>query len=157
MITSIIAILIEIVGIVLTIKYLFGYLRSRKTNNLKKAAISFTFSTALFFVLIIFVANQYPDALPEKEVVLTAAREAPLGGISLRLYADSTFDMGNFRKITSEGVYKVIADTLIISTTDNSSFSKDRSTTSFLIKDKILVEVKNSGINFLEIDENKIK
>ncbi|WP_162055528.1 copper resistance protein NlpE [Pontibacter pamirensis] len=155
--TSIIAMLVAIVGGSLTVVYLFSYLRKKEKVKLRNAALTFIASVVLFFTLVTVAANQYPDALPKKEVVLIAAREASLGGILLRLYADSTFELGNNRRVTSTGVYNLNVDTLVITTTDNSKLLKDISQTSFIIEEENLVEVNNTGIKFLEIHENRLK
>ncbi len=149
--------LVAIVGGSLTVVYLFSYLRKKEKVKLRNAALTFIASVVLFFTLVTVAANQYPDALPKKEVVLIAAREASLGGILLRLYADSTFELGNNRRVTSTGVYNLNVDTLVITTTDNSKLLKDISQTSFIIEEENLVEVNNTGIKFLEIHENRLK
>ena len=149
--------LVAVVGVSLTVVYLFSYLRKKEKVKLRNAALTFIASVVLFLTLVTIAANQYPNALPKKEVVLIAAREAPLGGILLRLYADSTFEIGNSRKVTSTGVYRLNADTLVITTTDNSKLLKDISQTSFIIEEEDLVEVNNTGITILEIHENRLK
>ncbi len=93
----------------------------------------------------------------EKEVVLVATREASSGGILLKLFDDKTFELGTLRKVRAKGIYKFTADSLFLSTTDNSKLLKNFSKTTFIVKDRHLIEVNNTGIRFLEIQTNKFK
>jgi hypothetical protein len=60
----------------------------------------------------------------EKEPVLIAGREAPLGWVTLKLYADNSFDLinGGMRASDSEsypGSYRTVGDTLIFAYRDS--------------------------------------
>ncbi len=68
-----------------------------------------------------------------KEKMLVAKREAPITGVELVLYSDSTFSLGNLRKITKMGVYRIRKDTLLLEV-------NTLPYTSFLIKHKSLQE-----------------
>jgi len=149
--------LVAMVGIILTIVYLIGYFRRREKVKLRNAVVTFIGAAVLFSTLVIIAANKYPDKLLEKEVVLVAAREASFGGILLRLYADSTFEIGDYRKMTSTGMYALKGDTLVITNTDTSMLYKDLKRIYFVIKEGNLEEVKGTGIGVLEIHENSLE
>jgi len=88
---------------------------------------------------------------------LVASREAQIGGILLKLYADSTFEIGGFREVKSSGTYELKSDTLLITATDSPKQNGYITQTSFIIRKGYLEEVEDSGIGFLEVHVNKLK
>lgn len=156
-IASIIAILIMAVGLILTVIFLLSYLIKRSKGKLKKAAISFA-SAALSLILLIVVEELFFSYnFKNKEEVLVASREAQIGGILLKLYADSTFEIGGFREVKSSGTYELKSDTLLITATDSPKQNGYITQTSFIIRKGYLEEVEDSGIGFLEVHVNKLK
>jgi len=121
-IASIVVILIVLVCVILTVVFLLVYLIKRNKARLRNAAIFFTTAALAIFVLIGIEELFFSYNRAEKKEVLVASREAAIGGILLKLYADSTFEIGGFREVTSTGVYKLRADTIFISSNIKRSF-----------------------------------
>ena len=108
--------------------------------------------SAIVLLLIVL----FPDPLPKDGMILSAVREASLGGVRLNLYQDRSFELVNVRgKPTSSGTFTLQGDTLTLTATTG-KIAKDFGQTSFIIEKGVLVEVQNTGINFLEIDVNKL-
>ncbi|WP_347159361.1 hypothetical protein [Pontibacter chitinilyticus] len=156
-IASIIVVLIMAVGLILTVIYLLGYLIKRRKARLRNAAISFATAALSLFLLIVAEELFFSYNFKNKEEVLVASREAPIGGILLKLYEDSTFEIGVLREVKSAGTYVLKSDTLFIIPTDNSKQNGYTTQTSFIIKEGYLEEIEDTGIGFLEIHENKLK
>ncbi|QNF34319.1 hypothetical protein HUW51_16910 [Adhaeribacter swui] len=158
MITAIVA----LVGILLTVTFLIiGLFRNRK-RAIKRAALTF-FSTILFLIIAPAIErNTSTESKEEKEVVFIATREAPLGGISLILYADSTFKISNSGLANSnnyelKGGYSLKRDTIFIFSNAPRKLLKNGNKTSFLIKKNIIEDIGNSEIVFMDIKENNLK
>lgn len=134
-----------IVGTILTIYFFIIGLRDGK--GFKNALLCLL---AAFLLVIFLTFFEFTDTKTEKEKVLIAKREAPITGIELILYHDKTFDLGNLRKITNTGNYLIKNDTLVLTIGDTTY-------TSFKIKSKELLELKNTGINWLGIELNKLE
>ena len=86
-----------------------------------------------------------------------ASREAPIGGILLKLYEDNTFEIGGFREVKSSGTYELKSDTLLLTATNNPKQNGYITQTSFIIRKGYLEEVEDSGIGFLKVYVNKLK
>ena len=93
----------------------------------------------------------------EKELILTADREAPLGWIYLRMYDDKTFEFeskGLERKGTIySGKYNLKNDTIIFNYTD----SIPRAGNMALIGDKVVAYINGEYPERVEIKINRIK
>lgn len=156
-IASIIVILIIAFGLILTVIFLLSYLIKGKKLRLRKAALSFTTAVFSFLLLIgveeLFFSYNFED----KEEVLVASREAPIGGIVLKLYADKTFEIGGFREVKSIGTFELNSDTLLITSINKKKNNKYITQASFIIKEGYLEEIEASGIGFLEIHVNRLK
>jgi len=152
-IASIIVILIMAVGLILTVIFLLSYLIKRRKARLRNAAISFASVLLSLSLLIVVEELFFSYNFEKKEEVLVASREAPIGGIVLKLYEDRTFEIGGFREVKSAGTYELKSDTLFITAKQNGYFTH----TSFIIKKGYLEEVESTGIGFLEIHENKLR
>ena len=116
-------------------------------GKIRIAGITF-FTTAAIVILITIVEFfVFPINPRTEELVLTAYREAPIGGIWLALYNDNTWEMGySSREITSNGTYKIENDTLTIYATSGEEIITNLRQTSFTFHSNKLVEIKNSGI-----------
>ncbi|KAA5548567.1 hypothetical protein [Adhaeribacter rhizoryzae] len=157
-IASLVVILIVAVCIILTMFFLLGYLIKRNKAGLRNAAISFAIAALSIGILISVEEIFFSFNRANKEELLVASREAPIGGILLKLYTDSTFEIGGFREVTSTGVYKLKSDTLLSIIPNKEQKQVEGFTqTTFIIRGNYLEEVPNKGINFLEIHLNKLK
>jgi hypothetical protein len=157
-ITGIVKFFVGLVGVIATLTFLLlsVFKRTRK-GKLKLAIITF-FSTVAVIVIITLVEFQlYPINQKTDKLLLTAYREAPLGGIWLALYNDSTWEIGfSSREITANGTYELKSDTLTLSATEGTTVVGQTIKTSFVVESDRLIEVENSGIKALEIKINKI-
>lgn len=139
-------------GLFLTFWYLIVYIFKKDRSQLRRAGVTF-FTTVGVIILISVVEFLFIFSNTEKDnknVVLVAAREAPLGGIELKLYNDRSFELGNLRKVKRAGTYSISGDTLTIANSDSVIAS-------FLIEEKELVEIQNTGIHSLDIHENNLR
>lgn len=158
-ITGLIKFFIGFAGLLLTFIFLGrALIKRRKRNSLKYAAINF-FSTAIIILVITVVEFLlYPTNPKTDKLLLTAYREAPLGGIWLALYTDQTWELGySSREITATGTFALSGDTLSIKSKDGSRIIGEIEETMFLIHQNNLVELKNSGIKSLEIKINNLE
>jgi hypothetical protein len=156
-IAFLVVILIMAVGLSFTVVSLIGYLFTKRKVRLRNAAISFA-SVALSFPVLIVVEELFFSYNSEnKKEVMVASREAPLGGILLRLYEDSTFEIGGFRQVEVAGTFGLRSDTLFIIPTDNPKRDKYTTQLSFIIKEGHLEEVEDSGLGLLQTHMNKLK
>lgn len=156
-IASIIVIWTVAVCIILTFVFLLSYLIKRKKARLRNAAISFTTAVLSLGLLVIAEALFFSYNFENKKEVLVASREAPIGGILLKLYEDKTFEIGGFREVQSTGTYELKSDTLFITATDSPKQNGYITQISFIIKKGHLEEVGDTGIGFLKIHVNKLK
>ncbi|TPE42443.1 hypothetical protein [Pontibacter mangrovi] len=156
-IASIIAVLIMAVCLLLTVVFLVGYLIKRRKARLRNAAISFATAVLSLGLLLVVEELFFSYNFRNKEEVLVASREAPIGGILLKLYEDNTFEIGGFREVKSSGTYELKSDTLFIIATDSPKQSGYITQTSFIIRKGYLEEVEDTGIGFLEVHVNKLK
>ena len=153
---------VALVGILLTVTFLIIGLFGNRKIAIKRAALTF-FSTIFFLIIAAVIERDTSIKLKEeKEVVFIADREAPLGGISLILYADSTFKISNSGLSNSnnyelKGGYFLKRDTIFISSNDPRKLLKNGNEASFLIKKRIIEDIGNSGIVFMDIRENNLK
>lgn len=149
--------IVAFVGIIITVAFLITGLFGNRNIALRRAGIVFFPTVLIIITLTIIESNILQERTVDKEVIFVAAREAPLGGIALTLYADSSFELGNSRNYQSKGRFKVKGDTIFISSHKSSKLLNNKNRTSFLIKNRILEDIGNSGIVFLEIKENNLK
>ncbi len=156
-IAIIIVIFITAVSLLLTGVFLLGYLIKRRKARLKNAAISFATGALSLFLLIVAEEMFFSYNSKNKKEVLVASREAPIGGILLKLYEDNTYEIGVLREVKSAGTYVLKSDTLFIAATDNPKQNSYITQTAFLIKEGYLEQIGNTGIGFLEIHVNKLK
>lgn len=149
----------SILGILVTLYFLLKALFKKSSKYLKNAGISFISTVAFaIFAFLILEFLLFPQNPKKEQLVLTAYREAPIGGIWLGLYNDMTWEMGNSsREINRYGSYNFINDTLNLTTTSAVSFHNNSTKIQFIIDNDMLMEVENSGIYRLEISLNKIK
>ncbi|WP_162428825.1 solute carrier organic anion transporter [Pontibacter pudoricolor] len=154
-IVSILAILIMAVGLTLTVIFLIGYLIRRRKVRLKNAAISFATVLLSLGLLIIEEELFFSYNFENKKEVLVASREAQIDGILLKLYEDSTFEIGGFREVQSAGNFELRSDTLYI--IQSSGQNKYMSKKSFIMEKGYLREIEDTGIGFLEVHMNRLK
>jgi hypothetical protein len=149
--TFFIKFLIGLTGLVVTFIYLILALIRRKRSNFRMALAVFLSTTGIIIVFSVgvFLVRDRAKDYAEKETLLVAMREASLGGIHLRIYVDSTYDLGNESGVTLKGRVKIYSDTLLL-------LRHDSIVKSFVLEDKFLTEISNSGIRFLEIESNKL-
>ncbi|RDC61926.1 hypothetical protein AHMF7616_00515 [Adhaeribacter pallidiroseus] len=141
----------------LTVVFLLGYLIKRRKARLKNAALSFSTGAFALFLLIVAEELFFSYNSKNKKEVLVASREAPIGGILLKLYEDSTYEIGVLREVRSAGTFVLKSDTLFITATDHPKQNNYITQISFIIKDGYLEQIENTGIGFLEIHVNKLK
>jgi hypothetical protein len=151
MIVFFIKVLIVIAGLVTTMVYVVKGLLKNGNRNFKAGLIAL-FATGGLLILttsIEFIIHDRSKDYSKKRTTLVAMREASLGGIHLRVYVDSTYELGDGIEVSARGEVKVKGDTLFLLT--NQSIDK-----AFIVDQGVLHEIKNSGINFLEIESNEL-
>jgi hypothetical protein len=150
MIIFFVKLIICVIGLVAAFVFLVIGLIKRGQDF--RMAWSILFLTALTLGLITlteFVFHDSSEKYSDKPTLLVAMREASLGGIHLRVYSDSTYELGDGIKVARRGKIALNGDTLFLLKSD--SISK-----SFLIQSEVLHEIKNTGIKFLEIESNTL-
>lgn len=152
-ISDLIKLFVGILGSLSSLFFLITGIFSRhKKDRLKIAAWAFTSAVGVILLIIIVDLFLFPINKKSDQLILSAYREAPLGGIWLALYEDETWEIGySSREITSSGNYTIMHDTLTLNTQSGKTILKDISKTSFIIDSKYLTEIENSGIRSLEI------
>ncbi len=155
---GLITLLVGLLGLVLTSIFIVLALFKRNAKNWKRVGISFFGTTALIIILILIQeVFLYPPNPKIERLVLSAYREAPIGGYWLGLYNDSTWELGNSpREIEVFGTYTIIRDTLNLVASEGEIFYNGTTTNTFLINEKELIEIENSGIKWLSIGMNKL-
>lgn len=91
----------------------------------------------------------------EKEILLFASREAPLGWVCLKIYEDSTFEFNNAcgrGKIPYFGKVKITSDTLYFSYQDSIPYAG----TIALINSKYIRYINGKGNEALQIQNSKL-
>lgn len=147
-----------ILGIFVSLAFIIIAIIKRKSKHWKKSIYSLLISGAVVILLIlVHEVILFPTNPKLDELVLTAYREAPIGGYWLGLYNDSTWEFGNSsREIEFDGTFEIIGDTLFLSTSPGSTFYNGKSSNQFLIQSEDLVEIENTGIKGLKIGLNII-
>ena len=146
------------IGVLVTLFFAIVALIKRNSANWKSSGISLA-TTIVVIVSMIFVQETilYPPNPKIGQLVLSAYREAPIGGIWLGIYDDNTWQLGySSKEITSEGTYRIFGDTLQLVANNGTTVIGDFNQTAFIIKAKSLIELNNSGIRSLEILQNKL-
>jgi hypothetical protein len=151
MITFFLKFLIVLVGLVTTVVYIIKGLLKSDDRNFKKALTTLFATGGIVIVIttIEFILHDKAKDYSEKKTTLVAMREAPIGGIHLRVYVDSTYELGDGITVKTRGKVKLKKDTLLLM--DNETIDK-----SFIVDKGVLHEIKNSGINFLQIESNEL-
>ncbi len=151
--------LVAFVGLITTLTFVVIAIFKKNSKNWKRSGISLATTTLAVIVLILVQETiLYPPNPKTEQLLLSAYREAPIGGIWLGVYNDQTWQLGySSVEITSEGTYEVAGDTITLIAYDGTTVIGEAERTSFLIEPKYLVEVENSGIRSLEIQLNKLK
>ena len=143
--------IITVSWLILVLIYLIIGLVRRNKNQIKRAGIIYLITIG--GLLLVIVGQSFlPDktkAYSSKQTVLVATRKASLGAVQLKVYADSTYDLGSDLKVTWRGRIKVHNDTLIL-------LQNDKIAASFVVEPKMLKEVRNTGISFLQIERNSL-
>ncbi|GGK82966.1 hypothetical protein ACD591_14360 [Rufibacter glacialis] len=155
-IATLIVICLVTVCFILTVVFLLSYLIRRNKSKLKNAGIAFSATVIGLSTLLVLEEQLFSYNTANKKEILVASRESSIGGVLLKLYADSTFEIGGLRQVTSAGMFSLKKDTLFMTTIiteENEEFSMR----SFLIKEDHLEETTDTGIEFLEIHENSLK
>lgn len=156
-ISGLIKLFVGILGTSVCLIILIITIFSRHKKGKLKIA-TWTFSSTIGVILLIIIVDLFLFPINQKSdhLILSAYREAPLGGIWLALYDDQTWEIGySSREITSSGNYLIRHDTLTLNAQSDKTILKDISKTSFIIDSKNLIEIENSGIRSLEIVYNK--
>jgi len=150
---------VSILGIVVTLIFILVAIFKQSSRSWKRAGYSLlafgTIVTGLFLYhkLILFPPNPKVDQL-----VFSAYREAPIGGIWLGLFDDKTWELGySSVEITSSGTFDISGDTLKLIATEGTTVIKEFKQTSFIMKPDYLLELKNTGIRSLIIQMNEIE
>jgi hypothetical protein len=156
-IASVIAVLVMAVCLIFTVVFLVGYLIKRRKARLKNVAISFATAVLSLGLLIVVEELFFSYNFKNKEEVLVASREAQIGGILLKLYADNTFEIGGFREVKSSGIYELKSDTLLLTATNSPKQNGYITQTSFIIRKGYLEEIEDNGIGFIDVHVNKLK
>lgn len=129
-----------------------------KSGKLRLAGIVFFSTVGLILIITVIEFQVYPNNPKADQLIMSAYREAPIGGIWLAIYTDQTWEIGNSsREITANGTYEIKSDTLILTAAQGTSIIGETEKTSFIIESESLIEVNNSGIKSLKIMENKLK
>lgn len=157
-ITGIVKFFVGLVGVIASLTFLLLSVFKRTRKGKLKLAIISLFSTVAIIGIITLVEFQlYPTNKKTDKLLLTAYREAPIGGIWLALYNDSTWEIGfSSREITANGTYELHSDTLTLFAKEGTTVVGQTTKTSFVVELNRLIEVENSGIKALEIKINKI-
>tara|TARA_R110002072_G_scaffold216077_1_gene373419 strand:- start:381408 stop:381890 length:483 start_codon:yes stop_codon:yes gene_type:complete len=152
-ISGLIKLFVGILGTLVSLIFLIITIFSRhKKGKLKIAAWTFFSTIGVILLIIIVDLFLFPINQKSDQLILSAYREAPLGGIWLALYDDQTWEIGySSREITSSGNYFIRHDTLTLNAQSGKTILQDISKTSFIIDSKNLREIENSGIRALEI------
>lgn len=131
-------VLLGIIGIIGTFSFLIlSFFKRTRKGKLQYAAITFTTTIALIVGITLIEFLIFPEDDKTEQLVLTAYREAPLGGIWLALYNDKTWKIGySSREITSQGTYEISSDTLTLSASEGTTIVGDVEQTSFIIGSK---------------------
>lgn len=143
--------IITVSWLILVLIYLIIGLVRRNKKQIKTAGVIYLITIG---GLLLVIAGQsfLPDktkAYSGKRTVLVATRKASLGAVQLKVYTDSTYDLGSESKVTWRGRIKVSNDTLIL-------LQNDKIAASFVVDTKVLKEVRNTGISFLQIESNNL-
>ena len=156
--TGLIKFFIGLAGVILTLVFLFiAIFKRTKKGLIRKAGITLFSSVMIIIVISVVEYFIYPINQKTDQLLLTAYREAPLGGIWLALYHDKTWELGfSSREITATGTYQINADTLYLTAMDDTIIIGEIDKTSFIIGEKTLIEIQNSGIRSLEIIINNM-
>ncbi|WP_207427969.1 hypothetical protein [Pedobacter sp. SYSU D00535] len=94
MITSILKLLIGLIGLLGTVWFLISGLRGNKTGY-KKAGFSLILLFLLTTIISVIEQRLYSNRPKSQKLLLSASREAPIGGILLKLYADTSYTLTN--------------------------------------------------------------
>jgi hypothetical protein len=151
MISFIVKILISHVGLSSAIFFLIIGLVNRSRSYVKTGVMVCltTFGIIVVITVIEFLYRRGSKDYQDKETVLVAKREASLDGIQLKVYADSSYELGNGIDVTMSGKVRIRRDTLFL--------LRDDSVAKYFVLDNgLLKEMKNTGVNFLEIESNEI-
>ena len=93
----------------------------------------------------------------DRKALLHAYREAPIGGIWLTLYDGNEFELKNSpREVAVAGQYTINGDTITLIKNDGKESYQHFNQVKLLISDTDLVELTETGIAVLEIQENKL-
>ncbi|MGX5691433.1 hypothetical protein [Arcticibacter tournemirensis] len=100
MVIFVIKAIVIILGTIATLYFFIAGLSGKK--GFRKALLSLM--TVFITLLLLTILDFGTAPRVRKEKMLVAKREASITGIELILYNDSTFSLGNLRKITKMGV-----------------------------------------------------
>jgi hypothetical protein len=156
---GLIILLVGTVGLIVTLTFAVIAIFKKNSKNWKRSGISLATTTVAVIALILIQETiLYPPNPKIDQLILSAYREAPIGGIWLGVYEDRTWQLGySSVEITSEGTYQLAGDTLTLIANEGTTVIGESERTSFLIETKYLVEVENFGIRSLEIQLNKLE
>lgn len=155
---SLIILLVGVVGIFVTLAFIIIAITKRKSKYWKKCIYSFLISgVVVILIILVHEVILFPPNPKLDDLVLSAYREAPIGGYWLGLYQDSTWEFGNSpRELDFNGTYTIHGDTLTLSNSPGSTFYNGKSSNQFLIQSENLIEIENTGIKGLKIGLNNI-
>ncbi|SDL15045.1 hypothetical protein SAMN05421823_104502 [Catalinimonas alkaloidigena] len=155
---GLIILLVGVLGIIVTLTLFVTALFSKSNKWWKR--IGFSILTTITLVITLILIQEvfvFPPNPRTDELVMSAYREAPIGGIWLGLYSDSTWELGNSsREIRLGGTYTIDGDKLNLKALKGTTFSNGELNNSFLINQTDLIEIENTGINGLEIGINRM-
>ncbi|CAD5279938.1 MULTISPECIES: hypothetical protein [unclassified Imperialibacter] len=147
-----------IVGLLISLTFASIAVFKKGAKNWRRSGIAFLTTLAVTLCLILVQELViYPPNPKLERLILSAYREAPIGGIWLGIYDDNTWQLGySSKEITSEGTYRFSGDTLLLVADNGAKVIGDFDQTAFIIKANQLVELNNSGIRSLEILQNRL-
>ncbi len=140
------------VGLLAALFFLLIGLTNRSRSYLKTAGMIFlvTIGVIVAISVVEFLLRDRNKDYQNKETVLVAMREAsPMSGIHLRVYSDSSYELGDGQDVWMRGEVSIRMDTLFLLRADSVAMS-------FVLHKKNLIEIGNTKVRFLEIERNEI-
>ncbi|WP_205503080.1 hypothetical protein [Rufibacter psychrotolerans] len=156
MLLLLIKFLVAVIGLILIMRHLIlgvvqhNNLQIKKSGKLLLVILGFfTLAIALEFAL-----KQFRN----RGLIMYAWREAPTGGIWLKLYDNQEFHLGYLpTDKEAEGRFKFHGDTLFLEEYKPNGLLKGGDRTSLIIMNGMLVEIDRKSLGTLEITMNQVK
>ena len=151
-----IKILVVLIGILLILRHVALGLFHNNNLHLKKGGRILLI--VIGFLLITSGIEFLLTKFRNRGLVMYAWREAPIGGIWLRLYNDDKFKLGHLpESVAIAGSYKIKGDTLFLEGNKPIELLNSASKTSFIITKNRLLEINSTKIGALDISKNELR